>query len=136
MLGFFTNNVKIKQMDSFFEFNIGKDGKNRSPRLPLHLRNFIIDIDGVLCEDVPNEETERMKIAREIPGAKERINFWYDQGHRITLFTSRTEDLHQITETWLSERGFKYHNLIFNKPRGGNYIYIDDRLLEAKNKIE
>lgn len=37
-------------------------------------KNFIIDIDGVICEDVPNEAPERMKTAEEIKGAKEQIN--------------------------------------------------------------
>jgi uncharacterized HAD superfamily protein len=94
-------------------------------------KNFIIDIDGVICEDIPNEEAERMPFAKEIPGSKEQINEWYDEGHTITFFTARTEDLREITESWLREHGFKYHNLILGKPRGGNYHYIDDKNIRA-----
>jgi len=108
-----------------------KDGERGSPRLAPGLKNFIIDIDGVVCEDVPNEEPERMKTASEIPGAKKQINDWYDQGNIITFFTSRTEELREVTIRWLKERGFKYHNIVFGKPRGGNYHYVDDKHIRA-----
>lgn len=108
-----------------------KDGKRKSPKLPPHIKNFIIDIDGVICEDIPNEEPHRMVDACEIPGARDHINNWYNEGHIITFFTSRTEDLRKVTEGWLSKNGFKYHNIIFGKPRGGNYHYIDNTHIRA-----
>lgn len=108
-----------------------KDGKTGSPRLPKDIKNFVIDIDGVICEDIPNEEPQRMVTAQEIPNARERINSWYDEGHGITFFTARTEDLRKITEEWLKKNNFKYHQIIFGKPRGGNYHYIDDRQIRA-----
>ncbi len=109
-----------------------KDGVRVAPELPKGLKNFIIDIDGVICEDVPNEEPERMKNAKEIPGTKDQMNKWYEEGHIITLFTARTEDLRQVTEKWLRDRGFRIHKIIFGKPRGGNYHYIDDKEIEAR----
>lgn len=108
-----------------------KDGKKGSPRLAPELKNFIIDIDGVVCEDIPNEEPERMATAAEIPGAKKQINKWHAKGHIITFFTSRTEDLRKITLKWLKEHGFKYHNIIFDKPRGGSYHYVDNDHVRA-----
>ena len=104
-----------------------EDEKSCSPNIPKNLKNFIIDVDGVICEDIPNEEPERMKTAEEILGTKEQINKWYEEGNVITFFTSRTERLKEITINWLKEHGFKFHNIIFNKPRGGNYHYIDDK---------
>lgn len=101
-------------------------GKKGSPKLPPGLKNFLIDIDGVVCEDIPNEEPERMPSAYEIPGAREQVNKWFEDGHIITFFTSRTEEL-RATEKWLKERGFKFHKILFGKPRGGNYHYIDDK---------
>jgi len=105
--------------------------KGGSPQIVSGLKNFIIDIDGVVCEDIPNEEYERMITAKEIPDSKEKINELYNSGHVITFFTSRTEDLKEITENWLKKHGFKFHNIIFGKPRGGNYHYIDDKDIEA-----
>ncbi len=58
-----------------------RDGQTGSPRLPKDIKNFVIDIDGVICEDVPNEEPHRMVTAKEIPNARERINTWYGEGH-------------------------------------------------------
>jgi len=107
------------------------DGNRGSPRIKEGLRNFIIDIDGVVSEDVPNEEPERMISAYEIPGSRECVNNWYDLGHIITFFTSRTENEREITVKWLDEKGYKYHNIIFGKPRGGNYHYIDDNRVRA-----
>lgn len=111
--------------------SFGEDGKRVSPRLLPGLKNFVLDIDGVVSEDIPNEQPERMVTAAEIPGAKERVNQWFDEGHIITFFTSRTEDLRDITERWLVEHGFRFHNIIFGKPRGGNYHYIDDKSVRA-----
>lgn len=47
------------------------------------------------------------------------------------LFTSRTEDLREITETWLRDNGFKFHSVLLGKPRGGNYHWIDNHLVKA-----
>lgn len=106
-------------------------GNLLSPVLPEHIKNFLIDIDGTVSEDVPNEEPERMLTCDEIPGAKEYVNKWYDEGHIITFFTSRLEEHRANTEQWLTEHGFKWHGIIFGKPRGGNYHWIDDRSVKA-----
>lgn len=107
------------------------NGNKLSPLLPDNIKNFLIDIDGTICEDVPNEEPERMLTCNEIPSAKEYVNLWYNQGHIITFFTSRLEEHRQYTEQWLTEHGFLWHGIIFGKPRGGNYHWIDDRSVKA-----
>jgi hypothetical protein len=107
------------------------EGKRISPSLPAHITNFLIDIDGTICEDVPNEEPERMLTATMIEGALETVNGWYNEGHIITFFTSRLEEHRDYTERWLKQNGFKYHGIMFGKPRGGNYHWIDDRTVKA-----
>lgn len=108
------------------------NNQNVSPVLEEGKKNYLIDIDGTVCDDVPNEQSERMVTATEYPGAKERINGWYDEGHIITFFTSRTRSEHgEITEKWLKDHGFKYHALLMDKPRGGNYVWIDNHLVEG-----
>lgn len=109
----------------------GADGKRASPSLPDGMKNYLIDIDGTVCEDIPNEEPERMGTALEIPGAKKWINDFYDEGHIITFFTSRLPEHKDKTEKWLNDHGFKYHGVIYGKPRGGNYHWIDDRVVRA-----
>ncbi len=102
-----------------------------SPMLKDGVINYLIDIDGTITDDVPNEEPERMKTCKPFPAALTTINRWYDEGHQICFFTSRTEDLREITETWLRENGFKFHSVLLGKPRGGNYHWIDNHLVKA-----
>lgn len=106
-------------------------GKKISPQLPEGVKNYLVDIDGTVCDDIPNEEPERMATAQHFPDALETLNRWFDQGHIITFFTSRIEEHREITEKWLDEKGFKYHGLLMNKPRGGNYHWIDNHLVKA-----
>mgnify|MGYP006190132523 FL=1 len=107
------------------------DGQKISPVLPEDVKNFLIDIDGTICDDIPNEEPERMDTAKIYGGALETINKWYEEGHIITFFTSRTEEHREVTEDWLNRHGFKYHGMIMGKPRGGNYHWIDNHIVRA-----
>jgi len=109
----------------------GDDGKLLSPILPEEVKNYLIDIDGTICDDIPNEEPERMETAAVYPDALEILNKWYREGHIITFFTSRTEDHRTVTEAWLAKEGFKYHGLLMGKPRGGNYHWIDNHMVRA-----
>lgn len=106
-------------------------GERVSPVLPQNVRNFLIDIDGTICDDVPNEEPDRMLTVLPYPDALAMLNKWYDEGHIIYFFTSRTEAHRDITETWLKRHGFKFHGIIFGKPRGGNYHWIDNHIVRA-----
>lgn len=108
-----------------------EDGHHISPILPKHIKNYLIDIDGTICDDIPNEEPERMLTAELYPDALVTLNKWYGDGHIITFFTSRTEEHREYTEIWLKKHGFKYHGLLMGKPRGGNYHWIDNHLVKA-----
>ncbi|MCR9153822.1 MAG: LNS2 domain-containing protein [Croceimicrobium sp.] len=108
-----------------------QDGVKLSPQLPDGIKNYLIDIDGTICDDIPNEEPERMATAQHYPDALETLNRWFEQGHIIYFFTSRTEDHRKVTEDWLNEKGFKYHGMLMGKPRGGNYHWIDNHLVKA-----
>ena len=124
------NIMTKKNIDDFLEKKV-EDGKTVSPILPENVKNYLIDIDGTICDDIPNEEPERMATAKLYPDALETLNKWYDQGHIICFFTSRTEDHRQVTQQWLDKNGFKYHSLVMGKPRGGNYHWIDNHLVKA-----
>ncbi|MES2590374.1 MAG: phosphoheptose isomerase [Bacteroidota bacterium] len=111
--------------------NKEENGKAISPVLPSNVKNYLIDIDGTICDDIPNEQPERMATAAVYPDALEILNKWYDEGHIITFFTSRTEAHRVVTEKWLADNGFKYHGLLVGKPRGGNYHWIDNHMVRA-----
>jgi hypothetical protein len=108
-----------------------ENGKHVSPILPEDIKNYLIDIDGTICDDIPNEEPERMLTAELYPDALVTLNKWFDEGHVIYFFTSRTEAHREVTEAWLKKHGFKYHGILFGKPRGGNYHWIDNHLVQA-----
>jgi hypothetical protein len=108
-----------------------EEGNLISPVLSDEIKNYLIDIDGTITEDVPNEEPERMGTCKPFPDALETLNKWYNEGHIITFFTSRTEAHREVTEKWLEEHNFLYHGLLMGKPRGGNYHWIDNHLVRA-----
>jgi len=110
---------------------VDDDGNKVSPVLPEGSKNYLIDIDGTVGEDIPNEEPERMATAEVYPDAVETINRWHSEGHHICFFTARTEDHREVTECWLVENGFQYHTLLMGKPRGGNYHWIDNHVVRA-----
>jgi uncharacterized HAD superfamily protein len=107
------------------------EGNNISPVLPKGIKNYLIDIDGTICDDIPNEQPERMSTANVYPEALKTLNKWYQQGHIITFFTSRLEAHRVVTEKWLKDNGFRYHGLLMDKPRGGNYHWIDNHMVRA-----
>ena len=67
------------------------NGEKLSPTLPEGIKNYLIDIDGTICDDIPNEQPERMATAQHYPDALSTLNGWFDEGHIIYFFTSRVE---------------------------------------------
>ena len=115
------------------ELSSAKDefGNAASPILGEGVKNYLIDIDGTITEDVPNEQPERMATCEPFPDAMETMKKWYEEGHIITFFTSRTEEHRSVTEAWLAKHGIPYHGLLMWKPRGGNYHWIDNHMVRA-----
>jgi hypothetical protein len=72
-----------------------------------------------------------MATCEPFPDALKTLNKWYDEGHIICFFTSRTEAHREVTENWLNKHGFKYHTMLMGKPRGGNYHWVDNHLVRA-----
>lgn len=107
------------------------EGRAASPQLPEGVKNYLIDIDGTVTEDVPNEEPGRMATVEPYEGAVETLNRWAAEGHIITFFTSRTEAHREVTEAWLNRWGFVYHGLLMGKPRGGNYHWVDNHIVRG-----
>lgn len=95
---------------------------------------FLIDIDGTICDDIKNEDSHLYPTANHFPNALDIINKWYDEGNVITFFTARESKDREVTETWLKEKGFKYHGLVMDKPRikdDQEYVWIDNRKVRA-----
>ena len=99
---------------------------------------WMIDIDGTVCDDVPNETPELFETANVYPEALEQVNRWYNQGDTVYFFTARLEEHREATEKWMNKHGFKYHGILFNKPRiknGETYHWVDNRPVKATKYI-
>jgi hypothetical protein len=95
---------------------------------------FLIDIDGTICDDIRNEESELYSTANAFPRALEIINKWYDEGNVITFFTARESKDREVTLQWLDKHGFKYQGLVMDKPRINDeqeYVWIDNKKVRA-----
>lgn len=95
------------------------------------MKILLIDIDGTCCCDIKNEDSHLYSTAKVIEGSLEQINKWYEEGNHITFFTARQIKDRDVTIKWLDDNNFKYHGVIFDKPRCLNdndeYIWIDNR---------
>ena len=92
-------------------------------------RVYLIDIDGTICDDIRNEESHLYSTAKPFEGSKEEINKLYDEGNKIVFFTARENKDRDITIEWLNTHGFKFHDLIMDKPRikgYDEYVWIDN----------
>jgi hypothetical protein len=95
---------------------------------------WLIDIDGTICEDIPNEEAERFVTAKPLDGARERVEALLEQGGRVVYFTARRPEHAVATEKWLDDHGFPRESVIYGKPRigdGWKYNWIDNKEVEG-----
>ena len=95
---------------------------------------WLIDIDGTVCEDIPNEESYRFRTAMPLPGSVEKVKELYERADRVTFFTSRTTEHAGDTEYWLKKHGFPFESVCYNKPRindGETYHWVDNKSVFA-----
>ena len=74
-------------------------GLHISPILPEGIKNYLIDIDGTITEDVPNEEPERMGTCKPFPDALKTLNNWV--GDKLinlanTMFAHSSSELNRV----------------------------------------
>jgi hydroxymethylpyrimidine pyrophosphatase-like HAD family hydrolase len=87
---------------------------------------FVIDIDDTLLLYPENKEYadiwRRYKDAIANHTEIERVNYLYENGHKIILHTGRNWDKYEITKNQLAEFNINHHELVMGKPQG---VYID-----------
>lgn len=95
-------------------------------------KTFVIDIDGVIATLVPSLKYENAGPNLEVIRI---VNFLYQQGHRIILFTARGtltgQDWADLTRRQLDSWGVMHHELRFGKPAAD--YYLDDKLLSISD---
>ena len=76
---------------------------------------YCFDLDIVLGITRPEEEQLIVEVLKQNlplnPGARETLKLLSDEGHNIYLLTSRYGHLHDVTNSWLKEKGIPYTQL-------------------------
>jgi hypothetical protein len=92
-----------------------------------------VDLDGILT--VETEGFGDDAYAKRSPNLKniEAINQLYDNGHVITIFTSRFSIDQIVTINWLKKYGVKYHHIVFNKLQYD--AIIDDKSFNSMKEL-
>jgi hypothetical protein len=85
---------------------------------------IIIDLDGTICTE---EKTYSRSLAKPIEGSIEAINYLYERGHTIIIYSARTWMEYEMSMNWLKTNNVKFHQLILGKPIGD--VWIDDRAI-------
>ncbi len=87
---------------------------------------YCFDIDGTICTT-----NCHYKDAKPYQQAIDWINKKYDEGHEITLFTSRGslsgEEWFDFTLKQVESWGIKYHSLKLGKPAYD--LFVDDKAI-------
>lgn len=77
---------------------------------------YLVDIDQTLVEQGTNVP---------IPGAIEKVNQYYDEGHMVFLFTCWPDS--PDARSRLQSLGIKFHGMV-PKPFADEYVVLDDKL--------
>ena len=91
--------------------------------------NFIFNLDGVICKE---EDDLLKKHAQPLVNVTEFMQWLVEQGHHITIWCERPNDLavKLQTEQWLELHQVPYDRLLFDRP--SNYINVDETPSHAK----
>lgn len=88
---------------------------------------LLIDIDGTVVKHTYIGDQKSGKIPKTLKNAVKWVNNKFKEGYGIFFFTSRLCKERKATEAMLDKHGFKYHEVIFNKPYADETTIIDDR---------
>jgi len=96
---------------------------------------YCFDLDNTLCRTPGN----RYDLSEPIQDMIDRVNYLYNNGHRVIIYTARgmsrfqgnvdsvVHEYYSLTKNQLAEWGVKYHSLKLGKPSFD--IFIDDKNL-------
>ena len=82
------------------------------------------DIDGTIFQ-YRKFETYKTSDPVLLPGVKEKLDEWNNQGHLIILTTARPEDMREHTEKELADNFIPYGRLVMGIERGPRYVIND-----------
>ena len=92
------------------------------------MANIVVDLDGVLCEDISYEEDpdySNRKKSIYFEDLNTFLFFMRYERREIIIHTSRYEEDREVTEKWLNDNDVIFDKLIMGKPKAD--LYIDDK---------
>ena len=107
----------------------------------MKLKTFCFDLDNTLCYTKKNH----YHTSKPSKKAIETVNYLYDEGHRIKIYTARymgrnndniynaKRQGYNFTKNQLDRWGLKYNKIFFGKPSAD--IYIDDKAIGFNKKL-
>lgn len=87
--------------------------------------SILTDIDGTLVKYDYDVAVGNSDDAVLLPGAKQKMDEWWNKGYDIILTTGRNERLRARTERQLARLGLRYHQLVMGLT-GGVRVLIND----------
>ena len=108
-----------------------ENGQHISPILPKGIKNYLIDIDGTICDTV-NSDYLSSQPKKDII---EKFNKLYDDGYEVHYWTARGAISKKNWDYWTKRQlegwGVKYTSINMDKP---HYDYwIDDKSINIKD---
>lgn len=86
------------------------------------MSNYVFAMDGVLC--TPCDDFMEAHNCKPIVNAIEFLNWLVKEGHHITIWCERTNELSWVmaTREWCSKYGVLYNRLLFDKPKMPTFV--------------
>ena len=92
---------------------------------------YCFDLDNTLCVTKEGDYLNSLPIDFRIA----KVNFLYEQGHTIKIFTARGSktglDWEELTKEQLRKWNIKHHDLILGKP--DTDLFIDDKAIHSED---
>ena len=96
---------------------------------------LLIDIDGTVSSDIPNEKSHLFSEASCYEESLEQVNKLYDEGHTIVYWTARGgntgKDWTELTGMQLVAWGCKFHDVIMRQKPAFDLL-IDDKSIRIE----
>ena len=87
-----------------------------------------VDLDGTLCEDMPDWRDYHK--APPIEKWIMKIRKLAQEGHEIIIYTARPNVDREVTTRWLKDNNVPYTALVMDKLRADLYIDQDSKRME------
>jgi len=98
------------------------------------MKTYVIDIDGTICTNTYGDYKKGKPFHNRIS----YVNYLYDSGNTIKLFTARGSgtgiNWEETTRKQLKDWNVRFHELILGKPEGD--IFIDDKAMNSEDYFE